>query len=157
MTTPLSEQRFRELLDAYGADPARFPEPERRAALLLLERSETARAWLEAEREFDRQVEEALSLAVEPISPELERKLASIPARYEQKANRRGVLIRLFVPTVAWAAAACVGLLLGTGAIPVTGFGEESAELAASAAFAGEDAELVAFALGEDAGFEVWP
>ena len=36
-------QRFRQLLDAYGAAPARWPESERSAAQALLERSAEAR------------------------------------------------------------------------------------------------------------------
>ncbi len=60
---------------------------------------------------------EALSAAIEPLSADLERKLASIPILHEQKASRRGRLVRLFVPALAWAAAACVGLLIGSGVV----------------------------------------
>lgn len=154
MTTPLSEQRFRELVDAYGADVARFPEPERRAAELLISSSEMARRWLEEERELDLRMTEALSAAIEPISADLERKLTSIPILHEQKASRRGGLVRLFVPALAWAAAACVGLLIGSGVVSSgddTSLGDESAEVAPD-----EDA-LVALALGDEEGFEVWP
>jgi hypothetical protein len=152
MTTPLSEKRFRELLDAYGAEIARFPEPERRGAELLLSSSERARAWLAEERELDARVEEALSSAVEPLSPELERRLAAIPGRHAQA--RRGRVVQLFVPVVAWAAAACVGLLVGSGVVPIDIDSEPSAE---SAEVQSEEEALVALALGSDEGFEVWP
>jgi hypothetical protein len=155
MTTPLSERRFRELLDAYGAEIARFPEAERRGAELLLENSETARGWLAEERELDATMAGALSAAIEPLSPDLEQKLGSIPIRHEQKAIRRGGLVRLFVPVVAWAAAACVGLLIGSGVMETgddTSLGDdESAEVQT------DDAALVALALGDEEGFEVWP
>src|SRR5262249_59318106 len=45
--------RFRRLIDAYGADPARWPPPERAAALALLATSAQARAALEAARRLD--------------------------------------------------------------------------------------------------------
>jgi hypothetical protein len=154
MTTSLSEQRFRELVDAYGADVARFPAPERRAAEELLASSETARAWFAEEREFDARLTEALGAAVEPISADLERRLASIPDRHEQKSSRRAGVVRLFVPALAWAAAACVGLLLGSGIMETgddTSSGDESAEVAS------DEAGLVALALGDEEGFEVWP
>lgn len=43
MIQPLTPQRFAALLDAWGADPARWPETERDAALALLAQSEAAR------------------------------------------------------------------------------------------------------------------
>ena len=45
--------RFRRLIDAYGADPARWPPPERAAALALLATSAQARVALEAARRLD--------------------------------------------------------------------------------------------------------
>jgi hypothetical protein len=153
MNKPLSEERFRELLDAYGAEISRFPEPERRAAELLLDSSESARAWFDAERELDARLLKSLSAALEPLSPELERRLAGIPIRHPQ-AGRGGGLVRLFVPAVAWAAAACVGIWLGSGALPIdddAGSSDESAELQS------DEEELVALAIGDEEGFEVWP
>ncbi len=41
--TTMSENRLREILAAYGADPKRWPAPERAAAEALLVRSATAR------------------------------------------------------------------------------------------------------------------
>lgn len=43
MTTPLSPQRFADLLAAHGADPRRWPLAERAAALALLAASPEAR------------------------------------------------------------------------------------------------------------------
>ncbi|MCK6449596.1 MAG: hypothetical protein L6R19_01855 [Alphaproteobacteria bacterium] len=45
--------RFAELVDAYGADPRRWPEAEREAALAFLERAPEARTTLEAARRLD--------------------------------------------------------------------------------------------------------
>ncbi len=153
MITPLSEERFRELLDAYGAEISRFPEPERRAAELLLESSEKARGWLAEEQALDARVEEALSAALEPLSPELERRLESIPIRHRQ-TKQGGRVVRLFVPAITWAAAACVGLLLGSGALP---FGDDTSSSDEAAEVQSEEEELVALAVGDEEGFEVWP
>lgn len=47
-------QRLEVLLDAYGADPARWPAAERAAALALLAADPAAQAWLEQARRLDR-------------------------------------------------------------------------------------------------------
>jgi anti-sigma-K factor RskA len=44
---------LRRLLDAYGAEPARWPTGERDAALALLQRSAEARAWQADAAQFD--------------------------------------------------------------------------------------------------------
>lgn len=49
----LSLTRFTELLDAYGADPGRWPEAERAAALALLEASPQARGLCDEARALD--------------------------------------------------------------------------------------------------------
>lgn len=47
MTAPITRERLRELLDAYGADAARWPQAEREGARQLLETSATARQLLD--------------------------------------------------------------------------------------------------------------
>lgn len=49
--------RFQRLLDAYGADYARWPAAERPAARALLMRDPRARSALEAARSLDRQLD----------------------------------------------------------------------------------------------------
>ncbi len=51
--------RFRDILDAYGAEPARWPEAERAAALSFAEADAAARAWLDEEVRFDRLLDAA--------------------------------------------------------------------------------------------------
>jgi hypothetical protein len=46
-------ERFRSLLEAYGANPARWPETERVAALLFAEQSAEARDALQEAAAFD--------------------------------------------------------------------------------------------------------
>lgn len=97
----LDESRFADLLDAYGGEPARWPAPEREAALQLLARSETARAaqrqaaWLDAE--LDRSV-------VAPPSAAL--RAALIAARPQARAGWRASLAELWRELGGWRLAA---------------------------------------------------
>lgn len=65
---PVSLERLRELLDAYGADPERWPVHERDAALALLSQSPVAQRW----RQDAARLDGVLDLAsVDAISPDL--------------------------------------------------------------------------------------
>src|SRR5262249_61702206 len=69
--------RFAVLLDAYGADPARWPDTERAAARALLDRSSEARARRDAAAALDALLDRAAT--VEPSSALAERILAQAP------------------------------------------------------------------------------
>lgn len=74
----LDRARFEVLLDAYGADPERWPEAERAAALALLQRDPDARAM----RAQAARIDALLGLA-EPVEPSpalVARILAAAPA-----------------------------------------------------------------------------
>jgi len=74
----LSRERLGALLDAYGADPDRWPADERGAALALLEEDAAARALREHAARLD-----AVLATVEEASPSpalVERILAAAPA-----------------------------------------------------------------------------
>ncbi len=49
----VSAQRFKALVDAYGADPVRWPEAEREGALRFMADDARAGAWLEEARSLD--------------------------------------------------------------------------------------------------------
>jgi len=52
--TSLTEDRFRDIVDAYGADPARWPEEERAAAAIFARNHpEVAHPLLDAARQLD--------------------------------------------------------------------------------------------------------
>jgi hypothetical protein len=53
MTVPVSADRFKTIVDAYGADPARWPAAERDSALQFMARDPRARAWLDEARALD--------------------------------------------------------------------------------------------------------
>jgi hypothetical protein len=109
----MSLQRFIELVAAYGSQLSRFPEAERAAAEALLRTSEPARAALAREVSLDR----ALSTFVEPApSAELERRLNEIPVRFPVLRRARWPLRATWAPLVGWAAAAALGLVLGSWA-----------------------------------------
>lgn len=54
MQTPMSLDRFRSIVAAYGADPERWPDAERDAAQALAGRSLDARRALDEARRLDR-------------------------------------------------------------------------------------------------------
>jgi hypothetical protein len=49
----LSADRFKAILDAYGADPARWPADERDAALRFMAEDLRAEAWIDEARAID--------------------------------------------------------------------------------------------------------
>lgn len=53
MTTPLTHARVHALLDAYGGDPARWPEAERAAGLAALAQDPALRALADEARALD--------------------------------------------------------------------------------------------------------
>ncbi len=74
---PITRQRLQELLDAYGADPTRWPAEERAAALALLARSAEARTFQENAAHLDRLLD--LSPSVQPAPEFMQRVIAHVP------------------------------------------------------------------------------
>jgi len=64
----VSADRFKTIVDAYGADPARWPDAERDAALALLAVDPRAVAWLDEARALD----DLLAVGFEPADMELD-------------------------------------------------------------------------------------
>jgi hypothetical protein len=138
----LSLERFRALLEAYGARPELWPAAERAAALALRDGSVEARALFEAELGLD--VE--FAGVVDPeLAPDLMRRLNEVPLRAPQKRawfSLRG----LWVPAASWAFAAAVGLGFGLSTEP---FGDE-ADVTTTVASASATAPDTAAPLGDD-------
>ncbi|HOT09860.1 MAG TPA: hypothetical protein PK710_08825 [Polyangiaceae bacterium] len=65
-TKQVKLDRFAELVEAYGANPKRWPEDERDAALMWLESSEDARRLVEEANHLDRWLESAGSITPSP-------------------------------------------------------------------------------------------
>lgn len=72
----LDLDRFHTIVDAYGADPSRWPEAERTAALSLLASSSESKATVDEAAQLDRMLDRVPML--QP-SPQLERIVAAIP------------------------------------------------------------------------------
>jgi hypothetical protein len=102
----MNETRLLELIDAYGADPERWPAGERPAALALLARSAAARTALAEASALDH----LLDAAPAPVAP-----TADLAARVLARAPRAAVRVRRplrrFVAT-ALPVAAAAGFLL---------------------------------------------
>ena len=112
--------RFRRLIAAYGADPARWPPGQRSRAEALLARSDTARALLAEARAFDSLLmADAKPPAVEQLAAAIiaratawpqERPLATAPARV---IGPDWSFSRLWPQAVGLAAAAVLGFVIG--------------------------------------------
>lgn len=115
MSPPLSFERFSELVAAYGGRLELWPDDERAAAEALLATSDAARALMAAEAELDFVLAEP-SAEPEP-SAELMRRLNEIPLRAPQR-RARWPFRRVWIPAVAWAFAAAIGVGWGLVGAP---------------------------------------
>jgi len=107
--TPLSLERFRALIAAYGARPELWPDAERAAALSLRDASAEARALFDAEAALDATLG---ALPEADVAPDFLRRLNEVPLRAPQK-RRWFALPGVWIPAVSWAFAAVLGLGLG--------------------------------------------
>lgn len=155
--TNMELERFRSLLDAYGAAPERWPEEERAAATALLADSVDARTFLSEAALLDK----ALDLVEAPApSPELARRVEGLAHGYAiarpQRPNfaKPSLAHRLRAWRAAWrpavlAASGALGLAVGIAAAqpPQTSTAFDTVELSA---LAGGLADLRAAELFED-------
>ena len=125
--------RFEALLDAYGAEPRRWPADRRAAADALLARSAEARALQAAAARLDALIDTA---AIEPAPAHLMGRV--IAAAPRARAPRKGWFAGWLKPSAGLAFAAVLGLALGGVVSP---FGAGNGELA--------DADSVTLAIGD--------
>ncbi len=104
--------KFEALIDAYGAEPRRWPADRRAAAEALLEISAEARALRDAGARLDGLIAAA---PVEPAPAHLVgRILAAAPrSRAARRAGAGGWLAGLWKPAIGLAFAAVMGIALG--------------------------------------------
>lgn len=115
----MNEERFKHLIDSYGADPGRWPADESAAATAFLASSDKAQRWLAQARAID-QVLERIDSGVD--AQLLSNITSGIEARFQQ-ANQSGLdrMIKwllpdmAFLPSTIWrpTMAACLPLILG--------------------------------------------
>ena len=129
MTKPLGLPRFRELVAAYGGRLELWPPAHVSAARELLAVSAEARALLEAETAFDRE----LAAANQPpeVPAALLRRLNEVPLRAPQR-RVWWPFGRAWVPAVGWAIAAALGVSWGLFATPFDAVEGEAAPTVAA-------------------------
>ncbi len=110
----MTMEEFRSLLEAWGADPARWPDDRRAAAEALLARSAEARALLAEEAAFDALLAGAPGI---PPSDAAVARILAIPATSRQERRAGGWRFG-FLPALprfaGLAAAALLGFYIGT-------------------------------------------
>lgn len=139
----MPETRLLAIIASYGAQPERWPEEERTAALLALESSTEAKRALRAEAGLDTLLG---GHAAPPPTPALQTRITAIP---EQRPTRLADILRDFWPFGAiWqpasglALAALIGVMVGIG-LPQEDFSASASTeaFAAVIAAAGGDIE----------------
>ena len=110
-------ERFRELMDAYGGDPRRWPPMERGPAAELLAASAEARAMLAEAAALDRLLDGAPSMA--PVALDAERLIAHVTAAAQDRPSFRPVggmrpaSRGLWLRAASLAAATVLGFVVG--------------------------------------------
>ncbi len=129
-------QRFKTLVEAYGANPARWPEAERAAALLFAEQSAEARDVLHEATAFDRLLDTA---ETHPATRALEdRILATFP---ERTAKQRAPWFTMrWIPAAAVACSLALGLAVGAALPGLAGVNDTAVD-PALIALSGGDAD----------------
>lgn len=127
--------RFRELLDAYGAEPRRWPEAERASAEQFMAENAVARALADEARGLDAWLDAGWS----PETSEL-----TVARVVRAAPSPRAILSRLGLASgVGWAAAAAAGLLVGLSlGEQVTRVWQADAALEQAAVWSADEAEF---------------
>ena len=141
----MTKERFEALLDAYGADPDRWPDAERDAALAFAKSSAAARLRLDEAALLDRLIDQADTA---PVTSELQTKIlaAFAQARAHRSAGLSTAFAKLmpgrtaWVPATALAASLALGLGVGTFLPALAGIGDAPAPDAALIALGDVDA-----------------
>ena len=130
-------ERFMTLVEAYGANPARWPDTERVAALLFAEQSAQARDVLQEAAAFDRLLDTAETQAATRALED--RILATFT---EQTVSQRASWFTLrWIPAAAVACSLALGLAVGAALPGLAGMSEAAAVDPALIALSGGDAD----------------
>jgi len=127
----MTEQRFEQIVTAYGSEPARWPATERDAALHFLASHHAAQTLVEEYRELN----DLLDAATVPVMAQMERRVL----RTLQEATRDSLLDKVLdwlMPRqglgIAWAwrpaLVACLPLICGIYMANFYSFGIDNAE-----------------------------
>lgn len=110
----MTPQRLKRILSAYGAEPRRWPEAERHAALDLLTHSDEARRIVSEARAIDRLLDAipAPEMALDPTS---------LAARLAERAQEP-TAVRRSAPRMRWRMPFMLPNLVGLAAAALVGF-----------------------------------
>ena len=128
--------RFRRLIAAYGADPARWPPGRRTRAEALLARSNQARALLAEAQAFDALLRtDAKPPADAPLAAAIIARATALPQERAAGPVRASFVVewsprRLWPQAVGLAAAAVIGFVVGWTDLLPGSFGGETIDLA---------------------------
>ena len=138
---PTSSHRVEQLLERYGADPARFPEAERDAATeQIAQNPEFAELLVDAEH-----LDRLLSTSVtRPPSAELMRRIAEVPLRHPRPAQAMAAqagmgMLSMIRAALAGLTATAFGVWIGIASLPIgedTSYQDDPVEEFASLMFA---------------------
>ncbi len=110
----MNQYRLQELIEAYGADPARWPADERDAARALLAQSPDALAAQARARRLDEALDGVSPTAVAAAGDRILRSLDRLP----RQIPATPALIAGALPRAAMLAAASVaGIIIGLGGV----------------------------------------
>ena len=130
-TVSVSANRFKAIVDAYGADPDRWPEGERDAALRFMTQDARAEAWLDEAMAIDG----LLSAGFEPADAETDEaqharvlahmlmnpatNVVAFPRRVMSQPARRRILPLVWtgIGLAACLAGATVGIKIGLSSV----------------------------------------
>lgn len=106
--------RLQEILDAFGADPKRWPEGERAAALSLIAGSEEARQRQQSARRLDALLDAAAPVSLDLDAAAMVAHIAAATGNVRRFPGRRAGPIPVLWPGAAGLAAAAVaGFVVG--------------------------------------------
>jgi hypothetical protein len=106
---------FERLLDAWGADLTRWPAEERHLAEVLLRDSEAARTAQAAARRFEALLDSAR--VPEPALDLAARIVSALPVKQSRRRAAAWPFATPLVPALGWAAAAALGLFVGSSGV----------------------------------------
>ena len=134
-TPRMTLEQFQDLLDTYGAEPARWPRERRELARALASEEPRAAQLLAECRALEAQLDELPRLSP---TPELLRRVAEVPVRHPRSPRVWGIFFsHWWLPAAAAACAVFIGGLSGWSSYdePTAGSaeGEEWAEASALA------------------------
>jgi hypothetical protein len=109
-----TEERYRQLLDSYGADPSKWPSDTPEDFHHWALNTENGKTHLQTAREVDQLLQQQLALQKAPSH--LFGAILADASNLQEKQGGFRALIQLFSPKPlgGFIAAACLGILIGT-------------------------------------------